>query len=178
MFKAFEFARKYAAPGVALFYNDYETAQAWKRDFIIEEILKPLMERGLVDGMGMQSHLLMDHPSMEDYRTALEMYGALGLEIHVTELDMHNTDPSQESMHRLAERYRELFRILIDAKKKGLANVTSVTFWDLLDETSWLSGFHKERSYPLLFQEGQGSRENPGRCERKEAYYSVLNAVG
>ena len=40
---AFEYARKYAAPGVSLFYNDYETAQEWKRDFIIENILKPLL---------------------------------------------------------------------------------------------------------------------------------------
>lgn len=163
--KAFEFARKYAAPGVALFYNDYETAQEWKRDFIIKEILKPLMEKGLVDGMGMQSHLLMDHPRMEDYRTALEMYGALGLEIQITELDMHNADPSEESMHRLAERYGELFSLLVSAKKEGKANITSVTFWNLLDETSWLSGFRRETSYPLLFH---------GDCEKKEAYYKVL----
>ena len=164
--KAFEIARKYAAPGVALFYNDYETAQEWKRDFIIKEILKPLMERGLVDGMGMQSHLLMDHPKMEDYRTALEMYGALGLEVQITELDMHNADPSEESMRQLAERYGELFTILVNAKKEGKANVTAVTFWNLLDEDSWLSGFRKETSYPLLFK---------GDCERKEAYYKVLD---
>lgn len=164
--KAFECARKYAAPGVALFYNDYETAQEWKRDFIIKEILKPLLERGLVDGMGMQSHLLMDHPKMEDYRTALEMYGALGLEVQITELDMHNADPSDESMRQLAERYGELFTILVNAKKEGKANVTAVTFWNLLDEDSWLSGFRKETSYPLLFR---------GNCERKEAYYKVLD---
>lgn len=167
--KAFESARRYAAPGVALFYNDYETAQEWKRDFIISEILKPLMEKKLVDGMGMQSHLLMDHPDMKDYRTALEMYGALGLEIQITELDMHNADPSRESMDRLAERYRELFTILVNAKKEGKANVTSVTFWNLLDEFSWLSGFRREKSYPLLFC---------GDCERKEAYYKVLEVVG
>ena len=90
--KAFEFARKYAAKGVSLFYNDYETMQEWKRDLIIEKILKPLREKGLVDGMGMQSHLLMDHPDPALYKTALEMYGALGIEVQVTEMDMHNND--------------------------------------------------------------------------------------
>ena len=75
--KAFEFAKKYVTPGVDLFYHDYETALDWKRDFIIANILKPLIEKGLVDGMGMQSHLLMDHPKYEDYITALEIYGAL-----------------------------------------------------------------------------------------------------
>lgn len=166
--KAFTFARKYAAPDVALFYNDYETALDWKRDLIIEYILEPLKEKGLIDGMGMQSHLLMDHPDFNDYKKALEMYGALGLQIHVTELDMHNADPSEESMHALAMRYQELFKILVEAKKSGKANVTSVTFWNLLDENSWLSGFRRETSYPLLFH---------GKCEPKEAYYKVLEAV-
>ena len=163
--KAFEYARKYVAPGVDLFYNDYETALDWKRDFIIKNVLAPLLDKKLVDGMGMQSHLLMDHPDFNDYRTALEMYGALGLKIHVTELDMHNADPSNESMHALALRYKELFRIYLDAKKSGKANITSVTFWNLLDENSWLSGFRRETSYPLLFH---------GKCEAKEAYYEVL----
>ena len=163
--KAFEFARKYAAPEIKLFYNDYETAQEWKRDFIIKEILKPLKEKGLVDGMGMQSHLLMDHPDLKDYRTALEMYASLGVEINITELDIHNADPSDESMHALADRYAAIFRMYLDVIKEGKANITSVTFWNIVDEKSWLSGFRRETSYPLLFK---------GKCEAKEAYYSVL----
>lgn len=166
--KAFEFARKYADGDVALFYNDYETSLEWKRDLIIKEILLPLKEEGLIDGMGLQSHLLMDHPDWKDYEKALNMYGALGLQIHVTELDMHNADPSEESMHRLAERYGQLFEILVKAKKEGRANITSVTFWNLLDENSWLSGFRRETSYPLLFH---------GKGEAKEAYYSVLEVA-
>ncbi len=166
--KAFEFARKYAAPGVSLFYNDYETAEEWKRDLIISEILKPLMERGLVDGMGMQSHLLMDHPDPGAYDRALRMYGALGLEVQITELDMHNNDPSDASMKALGERYAEFFRILLNAKKEGAANITSVTFWNLLDENSWLTGFRRETSYPLLFH---------GKCEAKQAYYDVLETA-
>ncbi len=166
--KAFEFARKYAEPSTALFYNDYETAQDWKRDLIISEILKPLIDKKLIDGMGMQSHLLMDHPDFGEYRKALEMYGELGLQINITELDIHNADPSEGSMKKLAARYKELFEIYVEAKKSGKANITSVTFWDLLDENSWLTGFRKETSYPLLFR---------GRCEAKEAYYAVLEVV-
>ncbi|MCR5556636.1 MAG: endo-1,4-beta-xylanase, partial [Butyrivibrio sp.] len=131
-------------------------------------VLTPLMEKKLVDGMGMQSHLLMDHPDLNDYRTALEMYGALGLKINITELDMHNADPSDESMHNLALRYKELFGIYLEAKKSGKANITNVTFWNLLDENSWLSSFRRETSYPLCFK---------GKCEAKEAYYAVLEAA-
>lgn len=168
IFKAFEYARKYAAPGVALFYNDYETMQVWKRDLIISKILKPLIERGTIDGMGMQSHLLMDHPDLEEYRTALEMYGALGLQVQITELDMHNNDPSDESQHALAERYRRFFEIYLNAKKEGKANITAVTFWNITDAHTWLSGFRRETSYPLLFT---------GKCEAKEAYYEVVKAA-
>ena len=166
--KAFEFARKYADPDVALFYNDYETALDWKRDLIYERILVPLHEKGLLDGMGMQCHLLMDHPDFEDFKKALYLYGSLGIQVQMTELDMHNADASEESMHQLALRYQKLFEILVDAKKSGKANITAVTFWNLLDENSWLSGFRKETSYPLLFWR---------KCEAKEAYYSVLEVV-
>ncbi len=168
VFKAFEFARKYAAPDVSLFYNDYETAQKWKCDFITRQILKPLIESKLVDGMGMQSHLLMDHPDPEVYRNALYAFGSLGLQVNITELDMHNADPSEESMRALADRYRKFFEIYLEAVKSGSANITSVTFWNLLDEGSWLTGFRRETSYPLLFK---------GRCEAKQAYYSVLEAA-
>ncbi|MBQ7679398.1 MAG: endo-1,4-beta-xylanase, partial [Butyrivibrio sp.] len=65
-------------------------------------------------------------------------------------------------------RYQTFFRILLEAKQSGQADVTCVTFWNLLDEGSWLTGFRRETSYPLLFH---------GRCEAKEAYYAVLEAV-
>lgn len=165
---AFTFARKYADPEVLLFYNDYTTYIPWKRDFICEKVLKPLMEKGLVDGMGMQSHLVMDEPELEDYKTALETFGALKLVLHMTELDIHNADPSPASMEALADRYKELFSIMVAAKKEGKANIDSVTFWCLLDEGSWLTGFRRETSYPLLFH---------GDCEPKAAYYAVLDVV-
>lgn len=166
--KAFEFARKYVAPEVKLFYNDYNTFEEWKRDLIISKVLKPLMEKSLVDGMGMQSHLTMEDPDLKLYETALHMYGALGLEIQMTELDIHNNDASDESMEKLAARYKELFEIIVRAKDEGKANVTCVTFWNLLDENSWLTNFRQETSHPLLFE---------GKSKAKKAYYSVLETV-
>ena len=152
--QAFRIARKYADPSVKLFYNDYDTFLPWKREAVCERILKPLMAEGLVDGMGMQSHMTMEKPGVDEYEKSLNRFGALGLEIHVTELDIHNTDPSGRSMERLAKRYQELFLILTRAKKEGRANVGNVTFWNLQDEESWLTGFRGARSYPLLFAEG------------------------
>ena len=167
--KAFEYARRYASPEVKLFYNDYNSFEPWKRDLIIDKVLKPLLEKDLVDGMGMQSHLTMSEPSdLKLYETALHMYGTLGIEVQMTELDIHNADPSEESMQKLADRYRELFEIIIKAKDSGKANVTSVTFWNLQDEHSWLTGFRREVSHPLLFE---------GKSKAKKTYYSVLETA-
>ena len=118
--------------------------------------------------MGMQSHLILKDHDLVDYEKALHIYGSLGLEVQVTELDIHATDPSEAGMQMLAERYGKLFRILLKAKKEGLANVTSVTFWGMKDDESWLSGFRKEKSYPMLFDDNY---------REKAAYHAVIKAV-
>jgi len=164
---AFRFARKYAAPEVKLFYNDYNTFMPFKRETIMNYIVKPLMEEKLIDGIGMQTHLVMEHidRALVDYEKTLECFGATGLEIHSTELDIHNADPSEEGMKKLAEAYKKLFAIYVNAKKEGKAKITCVTFWGMKDDVSWLTGFRKERSYPLLFGDN---------WEEKEAYRAVL----
>ena len=78
-----------------------------------------------------QSHMTMQTPSLEEYEKAVSVFGALGLQVQVTELDIHNPDPSRPSMEALAARYREVFTILTRAKKEGLADITGVTFWGI-----------------------------------------------
>lgn len=165
---AFRIAREYAAEGVKLFYNDYNTFLPKKREYIYNLILKPLMEEKLIDGIGMQSHLVMNESSLKDYEESLRFFGGLGLEVHATELDIHNTDNSEEGLKKLADTYGELFRILLKAKREGAANLTNVTIWGMRDCESWLTGFKKEKSYPLLFDDNYGY---------KEAYYAVVKTA-
>lgn len=70
-------------------------------------------------------------------------------------------------MNGLADRYEKLFRMLLDSRKEGKANVTGVTFWGLHDGITWLTFFRRERSYPLLFDEN---------LQPKKAYEAVLSA--
>ena len=167
--QAFRMAAKYKAPGVSLFYNDYDTFLPEKREAICETILKPLLAEKLVDGMGMQSHLQLAAPSANEYRTAVRRYGALGLQVQITELDVFSPDTSDAAMQRLAERYRDLFLLLLEEKKTGAANITGVTFWGLQDEESWLTGFRRQACRPLLFEHGY---------RPKAAYQAVCSVPG
>lgn len=167
--QAFRFARKYADKDVKLFYNDYNAFWPEKMKYIIQNILEPLCKEGIVDGMGMQTHLVRDESNLEDYEKAVETYGAMGLEIHATEIDIHVTDPGEEGMQVLADMYRRIFEIYTNACKSGKAKVTAVVFWGMKDDESWLTNFRKERSYPLLFGDN---------WEEKDAYHAVMEVAG
>lgn len=165
---AFTYARKYAADDVKLFYNDYNEYMPGKVS-TISELLKKLNEKKLVDGVGFQSHWDMNYPDVSMVEEAITEYSAIGdLEIQFTEIDMHNTENSEDSLKAQADRYQEFFQMIKKADREGRARVTSVTFWGLDDGVSWLPGFKGEDSYPLLFDEDH---------QRKPCYESIL-AVG
>lgn len=164
---AFTFARKYAEEGTKLFLNDYNEYMAQKRDLLYAKVVE-LHDAGILDGVGMQSHWDMDFPSVDLFETALEKYASIdGIEIQLTEIDMHNNDDSEEELKKQAERYKEFFDVITKMKREGTANITSVTFWGLKDGESWLSGMKGETSYPLLFTDDM---------EKKPCYDSILEA--
>ena len=164
---AFTFARKYDEEGTKLFINDYNEYMAQKRDLLYAKVVE-LHDAGILDGVGMQSHWDMDFPSVDLFETALEKYASIdGIEIQLTEIDMHNNDDSEEGLKKQAERYKEFFDVITKMKREGTANITSVTFWGLKDGESWLSGMKGETSYPLLFTDDM---------EKKPCYDSILEA--
>ena len=158
---AFTFARKYADKDVKLFYNDYNEYMPSKVS-TIAELVKKLYDKKLIDGVGFQSHWDMNYPD-----TGM-ISDAMHLEIQFTEVDMHNTDDSEEGLKKLADRYKEFFEMIVKADREGKANVTSVTFWGLSDDVTWLTSFKGEDSYPLLFDESH----------KKKACYDSVLAVG
>lgn len=160
--KAFEYARAYAAEGQTLFYNDYNEFVLKKR-FAIINLVKDLKEKGLIDGIGMQSHLQMSDPSLIDYEETLKKYGELGLEIQVTELDVDALDNSEETQAKLAKRYKQLFYTYKRLKESGEANITNITIWGLSDDGSWLND--ETASYPVLFTQ---------LLEAKPAFYGAI----
>ncbi len=157
--KAFTYARKYAPEGCKLFYNDYNEYSENKLKYIQSEILQPLVDADLIDGMGMQSHIGMSSPSIAQYESALRSYAAMGLEIQVTELDVSLRSNTQEDQLALAERYRQCFEMYKRVKADGV-DLSAVILWGITDSTSWIGG------YPLLFDKDY---------QAKPAYYAVAD---
>ena len=78
----------------------------------LRKLLKNLHDKGILDGLGMQSHLGLESPSLSEYQNALNQYTSLGITIHVTELDVSTADNSPLGQMRLAYRYRSLLSLL------------------------------------------------------------------
>ena len=137
-----------------------------KRDAIIA-LLKKLQAENLVDTMGMQGHYVDGWMNVSLCEEAARAYAALGLKLQVTELDIHCNGDDEARMQKLAQLYGDYFAMLLKLKKEGVG-IEAVTFWGVTDQDSWLTGFRRETSYPLLF-----SREK----QAKPAYDAVMAAA-
>lgn len=156
--KAFEYARKYAPEGCKLFYNDYNEYAPLKRDAIIEKCAE-IKAEGNIDGIGMQSHIGMSNPSLELYEEAFRKYNELGLEIHITELDIDQKSNAEADMRLLAQRYQDVFKLYKRLVEDGV-NITAVVTWGITDNNSWIGG------YPNLFDK---------EYQAKDAFYAVVD---
>ncbi len=141
--KAFTYARRYAPEGCKLFYNDYNEYWDHKRDCIINTILKPLKAKGLIDGMGMQSHIDAGYNTFSgtvNYLNAMDMYLDLGLEVHVSELDISLSDG--QTLDDQANKYEAIFKHAMEVNTQGThpGRVTLMQIWGPNDANTWISG--------------------------------------
>ncbi|NLJ74754.1 MAG: hypothetical protein GX331_07160 [Firmicutes bacterium] len=161
--KSFEYARRYAVPEVKLFYNDYNTFQPARREAIYR-LASHLKDKGLIDGIGMQSYIGLDYPGLDsgtdNYKAALTRFGELGLEIHITELSIDAGGSSDILFEKQAARYGDVFRILTEVDDR-IANITSVTVFGLMD------------NYILYDNDTQTNRLFDGNLKPKPAFYQV-----
>ena len=159
---AFTYARKYAADGVKLFYNDFNTYQSDKREYIYT-LCKGLKEKGLIDGIGMQGYWGIDYPSMTTISSTLARFGELDLEIHITELSIGVDEETEEQFEAQAKAYSNVFFTIRnkDLEGGGNANITCVTVFGLIDH----------------YQPGDttNARLFDANYQPKPAYYKVYN---
>ena len=147
---AFTYARKYAPKGTKLYYNDYNEYATGKLDAVIK-MATDLKEKGLIDGIGLQSHLDVRtgpdaYPSANVYASALDKYCATGLDIQVTELDVTiDKNHLDESGFKAQAEY---YSAIMDAIASHKDQISAVVFWGTTDDQSW-----RASQLPLLFDE-------------------------
>ncbi|WP_434749954.1 endo-1,4-beta-xylanase [Paenibacillus amylolyticus] len=134
--KTFEFARA-ADPDAKLYYNEYFTEIPEKREHMYQ-LVKRLKEKGLIDGVGLQSHYNLESPPIDEIEKTINLFAGLGLDIQITELDVDSGIPYGENLPqdvavKQAYRYKELF----DLYQKHSDVISSVTLWGLQDEKSY-----------------------------------------
>lgn len=162
---AFEFARKYARKDTKLYYNDYNEYIQGKTDAIIK-MAKDLKAKGLIDGIGLQSHLNVTNnktsepfPTAGIYESALKKYAELGLDLQVTELDA-TADHEVEGWEKLQAQY---YSDIMDAIFKYKDSISAVVFWGTTDDQSWRA----DRT-PLLFD---------AEYKAKECFKSIIDGI-
>lgn len=191
--KAFEFARE-ADPDAELYYNEYDYEFGPKTEGVIRLIKNLQANEVRVDGVGIQGHWFLDHPSLdvvEGYVTALSQ---LGVKLMITEMDIgvlpfypidseivplssfdtekqKEVNPYPDDLpdaveHDFAERYAEFFSFF--QRYRDLFG--RITFWAVHDGQSWRNYWpiKGRKDYPMLF-----SRD----CQPKPALDAVVETA-
>lgn len=152
--KAYSLWGKYA-PNAQLFYNDYNECNPLKRERIVD-LIKAVQYAGApIHGMGLQSHYSIHFPEMDEVKRSIETYAALGLRLHITEMDISFYEdpfrspeivPTEEQIEKHAKIYETLFEMY----RSYSDVIDSVTLWGVTDITSWICRPDR-KNWPLPF---------------------------
>ncbi len=106
-----------ADPNALLFYNDYNAEPMNVKSDAIYAMAQDFKNRGVpLDGVGFQLHidLSFDDPTtLLSFTSNLQRFAALGLNLHITELDIRLADSSAASFNAQAKLYGEIATICV-----------------------------------------------------------------
>ena len=167
--KAFFWAKE-AFPKSSLVINDYNLEIVPGKRQGMYDLVKGMKERGVpVDTVGLQMHINIENPPVSEIEKTIELYGSLGLNVIVTEMEVSvYTDKEQnngkfdprceytpELFEQQAERYYQIFECFKKEAKAGI--LKDVVLWGITDRMSWKNDFPApgRTDVPLLF-DGEG----------------------
>ncbi len=157
-------------PSATLILNDYGTTNTTKRECIYT-VVQDLLNQGVpISGIGMQMHVNVDNPSPAAIEATIERFAELGVEVHITELDVsvytdnttsYDTVP-EELLIQQGYRYYDIFEVF----KRQADHIGSVTFWGMADDHTWLTNRPIPRvDAPMPFDQQQ---------QAKYAYWGII----
>jgi endo-1,4-beta-xylanase len=164
--QALRWARE-ADPGAKLFYNDYDAEEVNKKSDAIYAMAKDFKARGVpLDGVGFQAHVTLkfdDPAKLGAFAKNLDRFAKLGLELHITELDVRLDDSSPASLSAQAKLYGEIMTLCVQQPACKLLQT-----WGFTDKHSWIPSFHKGQGWALLWDD---------KYQKKPAYEAVHDAL-
>jgi endo-1,4-beta-xylanase len=160
--RALRWARE-ADPKAKLFYNDYDAELVNKKSDAIYVMAADFKKRGVpLDGIGFQAHvnLAFDEPKkIASFAKNLERFAKLGLELHITELDIRLNDSTPASLNAEAKLYGEITSLCVQQPACKLLQT-----WGFTDKHSWIPQFYKGEGWGLLWDSNY---------QKKPAYTAV-----
>jgi endo-1,4-beta-xylanase len=119
--------------------------------------------RQYIDCVGFQAHF-NDNPNSiitNDLQANIQRFADLGVEVHLSEVDIDDDLSNNDIGAGQAENYRKVVRACLN-----VAKCTGITVWGIADSESWRAS---ERG--LLFTGGNGN------YQKKAAYHAVLDEL-
>jgi endo-1,4-beta-xylanase len=166
---AFQLAHA-ADPNAKLFYNDYGGEGAGAKSDAIYALVQGMISRGVpINGVGLEMHLTLSGPPSEsDISANMARLGKLGLEVHVSEMDVRvpvdsNGNASAANLAAQATLYQNVF-----AACQANSNCTEFLTWGVTDLHSWIPGSFPGFGAGLLLDQ---------QYNRKPAYTSISSAL-
>ncbi len=145
---AFQWAHE-ADPDALLFYNDYNAEGMNRKSNAVYDLVKGMLERGVpIHGVGLQMHIEAARPpSWKQVGENMARLNALGLQVHITELDVRiEGQPTADKLRQQAEVYRDALQTCLDAPA-----CTAFIMWGFTDRYSWVPGFFQGSGAALPF---------------------------
>ncbi len=161
---AFRWAHE-ADPDALLFYNDYGGEGINHKSDAIYDLVTGMLERGVpVHGVGLQMHLISDTAPPGRVAENMERLAELGLQVHVTELDVRiRGEPDDRDLAAQARIYQQVAEACLSAR-----SCTALVTWGFTDRYSWVSSKFSSWGSALLLDE---------MYQPKPAYHALADAL-
>lgn len=156
-----------ADPNAKLFYNDYNAETINAKSDVIYAMAQDFKNRGVpLDGIGFQTHidLNFDNAStLASFASNLQRFVTLGLDVHITELDIRVSDSSVASLTAQAKLYGELAAMCVQQPRCKVFQT-----WGFTDKYSWVPSVFKGQGWALLWDASY---------QKKPAYTALHDAL-
>jgi endo-1,4-beta-xylanase len=156
-----------ANPKAKLFYNDYDAEPVNKKSDAMYRMAADFVQKNVpLDGIGLQMHVDLrfdDRATLDSLAENLERFAKLGLEVHITELDIALPSNDPAHLKKQAELYGKIVRACVEQPACKV-----VQTWGFTDKYSWIPGSRKGFGWALPWDADY---------KKKPAYMAIEKAL-